>query len=671
MSIFCDKCKTLLRHRKINGEKILICPKCGFTPDKSEKKSKKETVKRIISTSQLALFPFPKIRDGQKEFLEDARRVINEGKHIIAHAPTGIGKTAVALSAALECAVKNNKIVFFLTSKQSQHYIAIETLKLMNEKLIKEEAVDIVAVDVISKQVMCPLSEARRVYRAFNEFCRLKVKTRSCEYFKNYNEAVVNKIKGKIMHVQQLVKLCKVFGTCPHKTALDAGRDANIIVCDYSYIFSDIREVILPKIGKELSDIVLVVDEAHNLPDRIRSYLSSNLTSLELKKAEKEIKKKNAAIARHLSNLADVCESIFNEVEENQEKKMEKDEFIKRIDDMLKGSLEKWNYDFFIETLTKAGEEMLKEDEATSLLDIAAFLDGWRKYETGVVRTVSKKDVAKISYTLLDPSILSEEVFSQVHSSILMSGTLYPGEMYADLLAIEEDRRVIRNYRSPFPRENRIVLATENLTTLYKERGSRMFQAYANRIAEAAKQVKGNIAIFFPSYDLLHKILEKLKNVYLTKRLLIEQQGLRKEEKERLIEELRSLKKGAGGMLIGVQGGSLSEGIDYEDNLLSAVFVIGLPLSPPSIETEALKEYYMQKFGAEKGYYYSYIYPAINKVLQAAGRCIRSEEDRGAIILMDERFKQSRYAKCFPKDFEFNTSDNINAQLKQFFRSKE
>jgi DNA excision repair protein ERCC-2 len=198
-----------------------------------------------------------------------------------------------------------------------------------------------------------------------------------------------------------------------------------------------------------------------------------------------------------------------------------------------------------------------------------------------------------------------------------------------------------------------------------------MFQAYANRIAEASKHVKGNVAVFFPSYGLLHEVLGRLDNIYLTKRLLIEKQGLRKEEKEGLIEELRSLKEGEGGILMGVQGGSLSEGIDYEDNLLSAVFVVGLPLSPPSIETEALKEYYMQKFSAEKGYHYSYIYPAINKVMQAAGRCIRSEEDKGVIILMDERFKQSRYAKCFPKDFKFNTSDNINAQLKQFFRTKE
>lgn len=659
----------MLRRRKVNGEKILICPKCGFIPNGSEKKSKKETVKKRVS-AELALFPFPKIRDGQKEFLEDARSAINEGKHIIVHAPTGIGKTAAALSAALEYAMKNNKIVFFLTSKQSQHYIAIETLRSMNEKLIKEEGTDIVAVDVISKQSMCPLSSTRSVYGAFNEFCRLKVKTRSCEYFKNHNEAVVNKIKGKIMHVQQLVKLCKVYGTCPHKTALDAGHDANIIVCDYSYIFSDIREVILPKIGKELNDIVLVVDEAHNLPDRIRSYLSSSLTSIELNKAEKEIKKKNAAIARHLHNLAAICESIFNEVEDNKEKKLEKDELIKRIEDTLKESLEKWNYDFFIEALTKAGEKMLKENEATSLLDIAAFLDGWRKHKTGVVRTVSKKDVARISYTLLDPSILSEEVFSQAHSSILMSGTLYPGEMYADLLAIEESRRIIKSYRSPFPRENRIVLMTNNLTTLYKKRGLRMFQAYANRIAEASKHIQGNVAVFFPSYGLLHEVLGRLDNIYLTKRLLIEKQGLRKEEKERLIEELRSLKKGEGGILMGVQGGSLSEGIDYEDNLLSAVFIIGLPLSPPSIETEALKEYYMKKFSAEKGYYYSYIYPAINKVMQAAGRCIRSEEDKGVIILMDERFKQSRYAKCFPEDFKFNTSDNINNQLKQFFRSK-
>jgi len=173
----------------------------------------------------------------------------------------------------------------------------------------------------------------------------------------------------------------------------------------------------------------------------------------------------------------------------------------------------------------------------------------------------------------------------------------------------------------------------------------------AGEITGIASGVRGNVAAFFPSYELLAEALERIRAHRLQKSILVEQSTWTKAQRDGALDALRLARADGGALLLGVQGGSLSEGVDYEDNLLSVVIVVGLPLSPPNIEVEALKDYYARKFGFEKGYDYAYVYPAVNKVLQAAGRPIRSERDRAAIILLEGRILEPRYARCLPPDF--------------------
>jgi len=604
-----------------------------------------EATAPVRPPSLLIPWPFERVRAGQADFLADARRALADGRHLLAHAPTGIGKTAVALVASLEVALRANKLVLFLTSRQSHHRIAIESVRRIEAKGPR-----IATVDLIAKQSMCLQENAPTFGRAFHEFCDLKVKSRTCTYFTRDNSAVVAAVLQRTLHVEELVRASGACRVCPHKVAMDAAARANLVVCDYNYVFSEILERFLPRLGRGLDDLILVVDEAHNLPDRIRAHLGGDLSVQELLKAAKEARSIDGEVSHQLAAVAKAVERYLLVL--RSERIARKDEFLDLVEDGLrKGRGGSLGYTDFVEMVAFAGEDAVRRGVPSSLPSVAEFLAQWRDRDEGILRLVLPGADGKFAFRLMDPSVLSKRVFGQVHASVLMSGTLFPAEMYADLLGIERDRRVIRTYGSPFPRSNRLLLVHPFLTTTYAKRSAEMHGLIAGEITGIASGVRGNVAAFFPSYELLAEALERIRAHHLRKAILVEQSTWTKAQRDGALEALRLARADGGALLLGVQGGSLSEGVDYEDNLLSVVVVVGLPLSPPSVEVEALKDYYARKFGFEKGYDYAYVYPAVNKVLQAAGRPIRSERDRAAIILLEGRILEPRYARCLPPDF--------------------
>jgi DNA excision repair protein ERCC-2 len=246
----------------------------------------------------------------------------------------------------------------------------------------------------------------------------------------------------------------------------------------------------------------------------------------------------------------------------------------------------------------------------------------------------------------------------------MMSGTLTPLNMYSNIFGLKPERTMERAYRSPFPKENRLTLLVPGLTTKFAERTQHMYDKYVSTISSMLGIIPGNVAVFYPSYQLLADIGYRVKS---KKELVIERQEMTKEERLKLFNRLIQLQGNGGGALMAVQAGSFSEGLDFPDNMLDAVIVVGLPLERPNLETQALIDYYDFKF--ERGWDFGYIYPAMNRSLQAAGRCIRSETDRGAIVLLDERFRWGNYRKCFPSDFEFIVTETPDKYLKRFFGS--
>src|SRR5438046_1111635 len=509
---------------------------------------RREALASFRPTSAGVPWPFDRVRDGQSHFLVDARRSLSEGKRLLAHAPTGLGKTAVALVAALDYGLAADKLVLFLTSRQSHHRIAIETIRRIEARGLR-----IPTIDLIAKHSMCLQEAAPSHGRAFQEFCDFRVKSRTCSFFTRDNSAVV----------------------------------------------------------KALERVV---------------------TSW-----------RSARIAR-------------------------KDEFLEVVEEGLRTlGGDAHSHASFVEEVAFAGEDAVRRGVPTHLGEVAEFLVRWRDQDEGILRLVVPGTEGKFAFRLLDPSVLSRAIFDGVHASILMSGTLFPAEMYADLLGISHTRRVLRTYTSPFPRENRLLLVSPNVTTLFVKRGREMHDAIAREIGGIASVVPGNVAAFFPSYELLEEARRRLRGIRLPKRILVERPEWSKTQRDGALEALRVARAESGGaLLLGVQGGSLSEGVDYQDNLLAAVIVVGLPLSPPSVEGEALRDYYAGKFGFAKGYDYAVVYPAVNRLMQAAGRAIRSERDRAAIVLLEGRILEPRYARCLPPDFAPSRSEMPASEASRF-----
>jgi len=607
-------------------------------------------------------WPFDRVRDGQSDFLQDARRTLADGKHLLAHAPTGIGKTAVALVAALDYALTTDKLVLFLTSRQSHHRIAIETVRRIEAKGPR-----IPTIDLIAKHSMCLQEGAPSHGRAFQEFCDFKVKSRTCGFFTRDNSAVVAAVLQRTLHVQELVRASSACGVCPHRVAMDAAAKSRLVVCDYNYVFSEIRERFLPRLGRSLEDLILIVDEAHNLPDRIRAHLVGDLAVMDLLKAAKEARSIDGEVAHELVGVAKSMERFLTAL--RSERIARKDEFLDVVEAGLrrKGG-ETRGYTAFVEGLAFAGEDAVRRGVPSHLPEVAEFFVRWRDQDEGILRLVVPGPDGKFAFRLLDPSVLSRSVFDGVHASILMSGTLFPAEMYADLLGIAARRRVLRTYASPFPPENRLLLVSPNVTTLFVKRGKEMHDAIAREIGGIAAVVPGNVAAFFPSYELLGEAHRRLRAARVPKQILVERPDWSKTQRDGALEALRLARREGGALLLGVQGGSLSEGVDYYDNLLAAVIVVGLPLSPPSVEGEALRDYYARKFGFAKGHDYAVVYPAVNRLLQAAGRAIRSERDRAAIVLLEGRILEPRYARCLPPDFAPARSEGAASEASRFLQ---
>ncbi|MGC9444826.1 MAG: ATP-dependent DNA helicase [Candidatus Methanospirareceae archaeon] len=672
-----------------------------------------------MTTRETSSFPFPTVRDGQREFMEDVWDALDAEGILLAHAPTGIGKTVAALVPAVHYALANDKIVFFLTSKRSQHKIAIETLRLIQRQANLHFSV----VDITSKQSMCPRATAlyREYSLLFHEFCRAEQKKKRCRYHLKTDDEALQRIREEIMHVEELCDWCTVRGVCPHRAALEVAAHADVVVCDYNYIFDPgISATVLEKFDAGVDDLVLIVDEAHNLPDRIRNNLSNSLRLGTLTSAARAIKYSDREMHGNLVELETIFTKLTKRASTNRavEIPVDREFLLDEMSKVLQRRIEAIDYDEFVNTLLSIAEEFTGADEgpaddradradhtdeqrvlerrlqqlkmqknqATSttlstrfgraheeaqrhILNVAEFLDRWRTEERCVrIFSLAQPENPLLYFKLLDPSVVSAPIFSLAHATVMMSGTLCPTEMYADVLGATPARMkgkaiIMREYTSPFPTENRPIVVTKGLTTKYTKRSDVMYQKLARKISEVAYSATGGMAVFFPSYALLNDIAAFLPRD-VQQRVIVERRTMGKEEKNRLYELLRDT---TDGILLAVQGGSFSEGMDYEANTLKTIIVVGLPLSPPTLEVKTIEDYYSGKFGPFKGRLYGYLYPAVTKVLQAAGRGIRSEHDRCIIVLMDYRFAQLPYRNCLPPDYHVILTDRAEEHCRKFF----
>jgi len=620
----------------------------------------------MISNEVKEYFPHETIRAGQDQLIVDTDLAFQENKILLAHAPTGLGKTASALSVALKYALEKDKIVFFLTNRHTQHQIAVETLRLIKNKI----NVDFNCVDLIGKRWMCNHDVARLFGGDFNEYCKSVVERRECEFYSNIKtkkglsvpaQAIIKKLqKQGPLHNEELIRIGKEEKICSYELALALAKKAKIIIGDYYYLFNPfVQATLFNKLEFDLEDVIVIVDEGHNLPTRITEMLSNDLTSNIIKNAILEAKKFGyKGMISWLQELMNILNKIadFPADDFGKEKLVRKEIFIDEVNKVI-------SYDELLTELELAADEIRKKQRRSYLGGIFSFLDAWQGDDQGFTRIISEKrskygPMIVLSYACLDPSIISKNIFNQVNCGLIMSGTLKPTSMYKDILGI--DKGIGKEYSSPFPVENKLSLVLPLTTTKYTLRSEEMFQKIAQKCTHLASLIPGNVAFFFPSYNLRDKVGSFITS---EKELFWEKNNFTKEEKEVFLNKFKSVKE-EGGVLLGVTGANFAEGVDFPGDILNGVVVVGLPLAKPNLKTKEVIKYYDQKFA--RGWDYGYTFPAMNKCLQSAGRCIRSEEDKGAVIFLDERFAWQRYFCCFPREGLIVSKDYENL-LKKFF----
>ncbi|MBI2666439.1 ATP-dependent DNA helicase [Candidatus Woesearchaeota archaeon] len=610
-------------------------------------------------------FSHQQVRPGQEKFLEDAHNAFTEGKIILAHAPTGLGKTACALSMAVWHALEKKKKVFFLTNRHTQHRIAIETLQSLEKRSGKK----IPCIDIIGKRWMCSHDVAGMFGKDFMDFCKTIVERGECEFYSNVyqsNKVLTPEVKLALsnlnlrgpMHNEEIISYAQEKRFCGYELSLALAKKAQVIIADYNYLFNPfVRNAFLSKLELEQEDIFVIVDEAHNLPARVTDMLSSALSTLALKYAIQESKK--FGYAGLVGWLQKIDTLLLNLRSSSEQRLVGKEEFIAKVNAIHP-------YDDLINELELAAEEIRKKQRKSYLGGISAFLESWRGEDEGYARIFSEKKgkygtFQVLSYDCLDPSKITKDIFATLPAGLLMSGTLKPLTMYQEVLGIEKKKAVLKEYGSPFPPENKLTLLIPETSTKYSVRSDTMYQQIAQKCSELAELIPGNVAFFFPSYSVRDHVGTFLR---MKKRLFWEKNDMSKEEKELLLAEFKAARE-KGGILLGVAGANFAEGVDFPGDLLQGVVVVGLPLGKPDLKTQELISYYDKKFG--KGWDYGYIFPAMSKCIQSAGRCIRSETDRGVVVYLDERFAWERYYNCFPDKVGLRVTKKYEEMIKEFF----
>ncbi|DAC19859.1 MAG TPA: ATP-dependent DNA helicase [Candidatus Poseidoniales archaeon] len=653
-------------------------------------------------------FPFlahKEPRPGQIEMIQESREALRNNGHHLAAAPTGIGKTAAALAAAIEISRSSDHPapILFLTGRQSQHTIVVNTIRSINERLPEGER-PVKVADIIGRNDMCKDVDML----SGKCFCEHGTSDDSKQ---SGREEVRNFILQFPRHVEEIIDKSRVWGVCPWAICRSAVRDSDILVCDYNHVFAEaVREKSLGAMSIDLAKCILIVDEAHNLPDRIRMSMERVITPSIVRSAEvdlneyvetlTELYQKNASnsVMRDLdmatwaweiikiarAKTADLFRQLHTDLLRDKE---ESHVEVQRLVDVIHRSCDEYEGVTGQKTLSEqpvAGKaQVQRRNRLLGLADILLKVQidqdaGDDEEDTEIhahrlghilkiIETYgdtpalslvfsTKGKEGKITSHLLDPGLVSGPLFASTKGSILMSGTLYPPQMYADILDLPKQKTTKTAYNSPFAGERRPVLVAGDVTTKYTQRSMDMWAKIRAHLQALIDETPGHLAVFFPSYKIMEEILGERTFKGVSKS--IESRDWSKQDIDEIVPSLKEKKeKNQRVMLCGVYGARLSEGIDYNGGILDAVACIGIPNAPPSVLSSALKDYAGERFGANNAWRYTVTQPAINAILQAMGRPIRSIGDRALILLLDQRHTDRTYATCYPKDLRMNSTN--------------
>jgi len=593
-------------------------------------------------------FPY-EYREGQKSLVSDVYRTINRRKNLFIQAPTGVGKTISTIFPAVKAVGEGlADRIFYLTAKTITGTVAKETFGLLREKGYVAKTIQLTAKE---KLCLCDEMECNPVHCPYAK-----------GHFDRVNDAVFELLQeSDIFTREEILEQAKKHTVCPFELSLDVATWVDNIICDYNYVFDP--NVYLKRFFQEgiKGDYIFLVDEAHNLVERSRKMYSACL----YKEDFLAIKRIMKSYSKKIEKLCDRCNKILLEYKRKCESYIVHEHT--------------GNFSFSLMSLAAELDDFLQSPmDFAGRKEVLEFYFNLRNYlriEEGldecyeVYSEIQEDGRFMLKLFCVDPSKNLQKCLDKGNATIYFSATLLPIQYYKELLSTEKDNYAIYA-ESTFKEEQRLLLLGNDVSTKYTRRNEREFYRIAQYIEKIIHSKKGNYMVFFPSYKLMNQVYDVFLEIDNGKAVSIVQESAMKEVQREEFLERFEVEYDTSFVAFCVMGGIFGEGIDLTNDKLIGAIVVGTGLPQISNEREILKNYYDKRSG--NGFDYAFRFPGMNKVLQAAGRVIRTAEDRGVILLLDERFLQSEYRQLYPrewKDARICNVESIEAQIKEFWRA--
>jgi len=598
------------------------------------KSERDETIKNMK-------FPFETCRDGQEQMMKCVRQSIENKKNYIIEAPTGIGKSISTIYPAIEKLTEGIDKIFYLTAKNSGFKSSSDALFVLKNRGLKLKS-----LTLTSKDKVCVNLGAS---------CNAKECGFAAGFFDRVNEAVLDILQENDIDTITINKYAMKHYICPFEFALILTDYADVIICDYNYVFDP--RVAIKRLFEENSDqYIFLVDEAHNLVDRARNMFSATINLEILDSLILEIASQNIEIVSSLRNLVDEFVDILDISRETDGFviNVSIDELINYLKDFATVS-ERW--------LVKGRKREYRSQLIEAYFQAYSFLNIYELYDDKYSVIVEKYNgETNIVLFNIDPSINIGISLEKAVSTIFFSATIIPKEYYSYMFSTSDNYLTLD---SPYDKENHRVISASYISTYYNDRDDSV-EKIALLLNQYLSKNPGNTLVYFPSYSYMNQFWEYFQyNKYDDYSYVIQFSGMTYADRADYLQNFDEENSTVG---FAVMGGVFGEGIDLQGVKLTGVFVIGVGLPGLSIFNRTIQEYFESiNFS---GFEYAFTYPGFVKVLQATGRVIRGENDRGVITIIDKRYGYKIYNSMYPKHWNYQKSVSLkqyNYFLNKFF----
>ncbi len=572
------------------------------------------------------VFPFEEYREGQYKFMGAVYQTLVKNDILYSIAPTGIGKTIGSLYSALKTIKNEREKIFYLTAKNAGKKIVVDTVNLLKENgLICKTTV------INSKEAMCLMDKVD---------CDPEI----CPYAKGFFNRLREAVNDIFVHNDVYdMKLIKDYGTyhsiCPHEFSLELSNYSDLVICDYNYAF-DPRVHLIRYFEDDYYTPKLLIDEAHNLVDRSRSMYSASLSKESLINLRKAANKVKPSIRSSIKKLLDYIDKfvIDNEIEKARfYYQDEMDINLVSLTEVITNKLERVLAEN--KKFTKRDKVLDGYFELLQFVRISEFYNHNYKYIIQVIN-----DDIVVTLSCLDASnYILDTIERRVSGVVFFSATLFPVDYYVKLITKGVGKTI--SIPSPFTQSHLGLFVDDSTSTRYRDR-PRSIDNIIDSIYAIAETKIGNYIVFFPSYVYLNMVLEEFNAE--DYEMLIQTRNMSLRQRNSMLNEFNDVSdKSRIGFF--VLGGSFSEGIDYIGDMLSGVLIVGVAMPMFNKYNELLRNHFDDEFN--EGFDYAYTYPGMNKVIQAVGRVIRTNDDIGIAVLFDDRYSHQKYKSLFPKNW--------------------